>query len=77
MYKWYNSYFEVFVNFVNYVIWGFLDFYIFIYYTCGALGGQEVMKMPSTISAKLAQKKEGSEDVDRERDSRAGGQEGG
>ena len=37
IYKLYNSYFVMFGNFVNFVIFGFLDMYIFIYYTCRSL----------------------------------------
>ena len=37
IYKLHNSYFVIFGNVVNVVIWVFGDFYIFIYYTCCSL----------------------------------------
>ena len=37
LYKLHNSYFVFFVFFVFVVIWGFLYFYIYIYYTCRSL----------------------------------------
>ena len=37
MYKLYNSYFVFWENVVMFVIVGFLEFYIYIYYTCRSL----------------------------------------